>query len=203
MDAEVAVARQLVDAFTDALATGDGDARAYAERQLADFVDELDEAVADETLVALLDLPLDGGTFSLLHDVSARLARRGPGVVGHLLETAVGDAPPELSVRDVVSVAGAVGALLEAATRSPDLPDRVANAFSVMDAMAQGDLIAGLIGVLATARGERLKRAAAELLVEIGGPAVGPLETSLGDPAAGPWAADILIDIRERREPRF
>ncbi len=200
MDAEVAVARQLVDAFGDALETGDADAREYAEQELADFVDELDDATADATLVALLDLPLDGGTFSLLHDVSSRLARRGPGVVGLLLEAALGDAPPELSVRDVVSVAGAVGALLEAATRHPDLPDRTANAFSVMDAMPQGDLILGLIEVLEAPGNERLKRAAGEMLIEIGEPAVARLEMSLRDRDAEPWVSDVLVDIREGRE---
>ena len=200
MDAEVAVARQLVDALTDALGTGDPDARDYAEQQLGDFVDELDDATADETLVALLDLPLDEGTFSLLHDVSAKLARRGPGVVGLLLEAALGEAPPELSVRDVVSVAGAVGALLEAAARRPDLPDRTANACSVMDAMPQGDLILGLIEVLEAPGRERLKRAAAEMLVDIGQPAVPRLEMSLRDHDAEPWVSDVLVDIREGRE---
>ncbi|HUK77937.1 MAG TPA: hypothetical protein VL117_10105 [Thermoleophilia bacterium] len=200
MDAEVAVARQLVDAFDDALETGDADAREYAEQQLADFVDELGDGTADEVLLALLDLPLDDGTFSLLHEVAQRLLRRGPGVVGLLLETALGDAPPELSVRDIVSVAGAVGALLEAATRRPDLPDRTANAFSVMDAMAQGDLILGLIEVLEAPGNERLKRAAGEMLVEIGEPAVARLEMSLRDRDAEPWVTDVLVDIREGRE---
>jgi hypothetical protein len=200
MDAEVAVARQLVDAFDDALETGDADARESAEQQLADFVDELGDGTADEALVALLDLPLDEGTFSLLHEVSGKLVRRGPGVVGLLLETALGDAPPELSVRDIVSVAGAVGALLEAATRRPDLPDRTANAFSVMDAMARGDLILGLIEVLEAPGNERLKRAAAEMLVEIGEPAVARLEMSLRDRDAEPWVTDVLVDIREERE---
>jgi len=200
MDAELAVARQLVDAFTDALGTGDLDAREYAEQQLTDFVDELDDGTADATLAALLDLPLDEGTFSLLHDVSTRLARRGPGVVAVLLETALGEAPPELSLRDVVTVAGAVGALLEAAARRPDLPDRTANACSVMDAMAQGDLILGLIEVLEAPGGERLKRAAAEMLVDIGEPAVARLEMSLHDRDAEPWVSDVLIDIREGRE---
>jgi len=201
MDAELAVARQLVDAFTDALRIGDLDAREYAEQQLADFVDELDDGTSDGTLVALLDLPLDEGTFSLLHDVSARLSRRGPGVVAALLEAAVGEAPPDLSLRDVVTVAGAVGALLEAAARRPDLPDRTANACSVMDAMAQGDLILGLIEVLEAPGGERLKRAAAEMLVDIGQPAVSRLEMSLHDRDAEPWVSDVLVDIREGREP--
>jgi len=101
MDPDVAVARQLVDAFTDALDEGDPDAQEYAEEQLADFLDDTDEGTADEVLVALLDLPLDADTLPLLNEISARLARRAPGVVEALLEAVLGEAPPELSLRDV------------------------------------------------------------------------------------------------------
>ena len=201
MDPDVAVARQLVYAFNDALDEGDPDALEYAEQQLAEFVDETDDGTADEVLVALLDLPLDGSTLPLLNEVSARLTRRGPGVVEALLEAALGDAPPELSLRDMVSVAGAVGALLEAATRSPDVPPRTENALSVLDAMAEGDLILGLIEVLEGPADERLKRAASEMLVDIGEPAVERLKMSLRDRDAEPWVVDTLVDIRERRDP--
>ncbi len=201
MDPDVAVARQLVYAFTDALEDGDPDAQEYAEQQLAEFVDETDDGTADEVLVALLDLPLDASTLPLLNEVSAKLGRRGPGVVEALLGAALGDAPPELSVRDVVSVAGAVGALLEAATRSPDVPPRTENALSVLNAMGQGDLILGLIEVLEGPSDERLKQAACEMLVEIGEPAVERLQMSLRDRDAKPWVVDTLVDIRERRDP--
>ena len=201
MDPDVAVARQLVYAFTDARDEGDPDALEYAEQQLADFVDETDDGTADEVLVALLDLPLDAGTLPLLNEVSAKLARRGPGVVEVLLGAVLGEAPPGLSLRDVVSVAGAVGALLEAATRSPDVPPRTDNALSMLDAMAEGDLILGLIEVLEGPADERLKQAASEMLVDIGEPAVERLKMSLRDRDATPWVVDTLVDIRERRDP--
>jgi hypothetical protein len=200
MDADVAVARQLVDAYTDALDEGDPDGQDYAAEQLADFVDEIDDATSDDVLVALLDLPLETGTLALLNEVSAELGRRGPGAVEALLEAALGDAPPELSLRDVVSVAGAVGALLEAATRNPNVPPRTENALSVLDAMAEGDAILGLIEVLEGSK-TRLKKAASELLVEIGDAAVERLQMSLRDRDAEPWVTDTLVDIRERRDP--
>ncbi len=201
MDADVTVARQLVDAYCDAFDEGDSEAQEYADEQLADFVDEIDDATADEVLVALLDLPLDPGTLALLNEISAKLGRRGPGVVEALLEAALGDAPPELSLRDVVSVAGAVGALLEAATRNPNASPRTDNACSVLDAMAEDDVILGLIEVLEGRAGDRLKRAAAEMLVDIGDAAVGLLQTSLRDRDAEPWVTDVLVDIREGRDP--
>ncbi len=201
MDPDVAVARQLVDAFTDALDEGDPDALEYAEEQLAEFVDEADDGTADEVLVALLDLPLDASTLPLLNEVSAKMIRRGPGVVEVLLGAALGEAPPDLSLRDVISVAGAVGALLEAATRSPNVPPRTENALSVLDAMRQGDLVLGLIEVLEGPGDERLKQAASEMLVDIGEPAVERLQMSLRDRDAKPWVVDALVDIRERRDP--
>jgi hypothetical protein len=201
MDPDVAVARQLVDAFTDALDGGDPDGQEYAEQQLADFVDEADDGTADEVLVALLDLPLNSSTLPLLNEVSGKLIRRGPGVVEVLLGAVLGDAPPGLSLRDVISVAGAVGALLEAATRRPDVPPRTENALSVLDAMTQGDLILGLIEVLEGPGEERLKQAACEMLVDIGDPAVERLKMSLSDRDAKPWVVDTLVDIREQRDP--
>jgi hypothetical protein len=201
MDPDVAVARQLVDAFTDALDEGDPDALEYAEEQLAEFVDETDDGTADEVFVALLDLPLEASTLPLLNEVSAKMIRRGPGVVEVLLGAALGEAPPDLSLRDVILVAGAVGALLEAATRSPNVPPRTENALSVLDAMRQGDLILGLIAVLEGPGDERLKQAASEMLVDIGEPAVERLQMSLRDRDAKPWVVDALVDIRERRDP--
>ena len=200
MDADVAVARQLVDAYADALEEADAEGQQYAVEQLAEFVDEADDTTSDEVLVALLDLPLEPGTLAILNEVSAKLGRRGPGVVEALLEAALGDAPPELSLRDVVSVAGAVGALLEAATRSPSVPPRTENALSVLEAMPEGDTVLGLIEVLEGPK-TRLKKAASELLVEIGDAAVERLQMSLHDRDAKPWVTDTLVDIRERRDP--
>jgi hypothetical protein len=200
MDADVAVARQLVDAYADALDEADAEGQEYAAEQLAEFVDEADDTTTDEILVALLDLPLEPGTLAILNEVSAKLGRRGPGVVEALLEAALGDAPPELSLRDVVSVAGAVGALLEAATRGPSVPPRTENALSVLEAMPEGDTVLGLIEVLEGPK-TRLKKAASELLVEIGDTAVERLQMSLNDRDAEPWVTDTLVDIRERRDP--
>jgi hypothetical protein len=201
MDADVTVARQLVDAYCDALEQGDSEAQDYAEEQLADFVDEIDDATPDQVLVALLDLPLDTDTLALLNEVSAKLGRRGPGVVEALLAAALGDAPPELSLRDVVSVAGAVGALLEAATRNPNASPRTDNACSVLDAMPEDEVILGLIEVLEGPASDRLKRAASEMLVDIGDPTVELLQMSLRDRDAEPWVTDTLVDIREGRDP--
>jgi hypothetical protein len=200
MDADVTVARQLVDAYCDAFEQGDSEAQDYAEEQLTDFVDEIDDATPDEVVVALLDLPLDAGTLAPLNEVSAKLVRRGPGVVEALLGAALGDAPPELSLRDVVSVAGAVGALLEAATRNPNASPRTDNACSVLDAMPEGDVILGLVEVLEGPAGDRLKRAASEMLVDIGDAAVERLQMSLRDRDAEPWVTDTLVDIREGRD---
>jgi hypothetical protein len=201
MDADVTVARQLVDAYCDAFERGDSEAQDYADEQLADFVDQIDDATPDEVLVALLDLPLDAGSLALLNEVSAKLVRRGPGVVEALLGAALGDAPPELSLRDVVSVAGAVGALLEAATRNPNASPRTDNACTVLDAMPEGDVILGLVEVLEGPAGDRLKKAASEMLVDIGDAAVERLQMSLRDRDAEPWVTDTLVDIREGRDP--
>ena len=197
MDPDVDVARQLVYAFSDAVERCDADGREYAGQQLAEFIDEADDGTADAVLVALLDVPLDTDTLPLLNEVSAKLGRRGPGVVETLLAAALGEAPPELSPRDIVSVAGAVGALLELATRSPGVPPRTENAVSVLRAMPQGDLILGLIEVLEGPADRRLKRAASEALVEIGEPAVERLQMSLRDRDAEPWVIDTLVDIRD------
>ena len=201
MDPDVIIARQLVYAYCDALDLGDSEALDYAEEQLADFVDEADDATPDRVLVALLDLPLDAGTLALLNEVSAKLRRRGPGVVEALLEAALGEAPPELGLRDVVSVAGAFGALLEAATRDPNVSPSAGNAHSVLVAMPEGDLILGLIEVLEGSAAERVKKAASEMLVDIGDAAVGRLQMSSHDRDAEPWVTDTLVDIREGRDP--
>ena len=200
MDRGADVARQLVDAFSDALEHGDADALEYAADQLDDFIDETDDDTADEVLVALLDLPRDPSALPLLDQVSRKLTRRGPGAVEALLGAVLGDAPPELRLSDIISVAGAVGALLEAATRSPNVPPRAGNALATLDAMALGDLILGLIEVLEGRADERLKQAASEMLVDIGEPAVERLKTSLRDRDAAPWVVDTLVDIRDGRD---
>jgi hypothetical protein len=200
MDSGVQVARQLVDAFDDALEHGDADAQDYAVEQLDDFIDEIDDDTDDEVLVALLDLPPDPTSRPLLDQVARKLARRGPGVVEALLVAALGDAPPELRLSDIISVAGAVGALLEAATRNPNVPPRAENAVAILDAMALGDLVLGLVEVLEGRADERLKQAASEMLVDIGEPAAERLKVSLRDRDAAPWVVDTLVDIRDGRK---
>ncbi len=199
MDADAQVARQLVDAFDDALEHGDDDARDYAVEQLDDFIDEIDDDSGDDVLVTLLDLPPGPTSRPLLDQVARKLARRGPGVVEALLTAVLGDAPPELRLSDIISVAGAVGALLEAATRNPNVPPRAGNAAAILDAMALGDLVLGLVEVLEGGADERLKRAASETLIHIGEPAVGRLTMSLRDRDAGPWVVDTLVAIRDGR----
>jgi len=197
MDSGVQVARQLVDAFDDALEHGDADARDYAVEQLDDFIDEIDDDSDDEVLVALLDLPPGPTSRPLLDQVARKLARRGPGVVEALLGALLGDAPPELRLSDIISVAGAVGALLEAATRNPNVSPRAENAVAILDTMALGDLVLGLVEVLEGRADERLKQAASEMLVDIGEPAVERLKVSLRDRDAAPWVVDTLVDIRD------
>ncbi len=203
MDSGAEVARQLVDAFDDALEHGDDDAREYAVEQLDDFIDEIDDNTDDAVLVALLDLPPDPTSRPLLDQVTRKLARRGPGVVEALLGAALGDAPPELHLSDIISVAGAVGALLEAATRNPNVPPRAGNALAILEAMEQGDLVLGLVEVLEGGAGERLKRAASEMLVDIGEPALERLTRSLRDRDAGPWVVNTLVAIRDGHKVEY
>ena len=198
MDSGAEVARQLVDAFDDAFEHGDTDAQDYAVEQLDEFIGEIDDDSGDEVLVTLLDLPPGPAGRPLLDEVARKLARRGPGVVEALLVAVFGQAPPELRLSDIISVAGAVGALLEAATRNPNVPPRAGNALTILNAMALGDLVLGLVEVLEGGVDERLKRAASEMLVDIGEPALERLTASLRDRDAAPWVVDTLVDIRDR-----
>ena len=200
MDVNPEVARELVSAYADAADRHDDEARAYACGQIEDFIGDTDDDTPDEVLLPLLDLPLDNITLPLLSSVSAMLRRRGPGVVEPLLVAAVGEGLPEVSLSDVVGVAGAVGALLEAATRSPGASPRVENALSVLDALPYGDLILGLVEVLEGRRDEHVKQVASEMLVDIGDDAVNELTKSLRDGDADYWAADTLAEIKARRD---
>jgi hypothetical protein len=195
MDESLDVARQLVYAYADALEGADSEA--YAVEQLEDFIDDTGDYTDSAVLVELLDLPLDETTLSLLNEVGTKLRRRGPAVVESLLVAAVGDGPPDLSVADVLSVAGAVGALLEAATRYPHTP-RVENALAVLKGMDQNDLILGLIEVLEGRADERVKQAANDTLMEIGEPALDELRMSRRDRDADPWVIDALDDLEAR-----
>ena len=200
MDSGDEVARQLVDALCEALERDDAEGVDYAREELEDFLDETDEATPAPVLVALLDLPLEARTLALLDQVSARLRRRGRAAVEPLLEAVAGQAPPSLSLRDLVSVAGAVGALLEAVTRRPGLPPGMENALSVLAALDRDALVDGLVEVLEGRADERVKEVAAALLVEVGEPAVGRLEASLERRGGGDsWVIDALVDVRERR----
>jgi hypothetical protein len=199
MDHGADIARQLVDALSEALERGDAEGAEYAAGELQDFLDETDDATPVTVLVALLDLPLDASTLTLLGEVSGKLRRRGRAVVEPLVGAVAGEAPPSLTLRDLVSVAGAVGALLEAVTRRPGLPPCVENALSVLAALDRDVLLDGLVEVLEGPAGERVKEVAAALLVDIGEPAVGRLEASLERRGGtDPWTVDALVDLRER-----
>ena len=195
------VARQLVDAFDDALEHGDDDAREYAVEQLDDFIDEIDDNTDDAVLVALLDLPPDPTSRPLLDQVTRKLARRA-GVVEALLGAALGDAPPELHLSDIISVAGAVGALLEAATRNPNVPPRAGNALAILEAMEQATFVRrssrSLKAGPASASSEP-----SEMLVDIGEPALERLKRSLRDRDAGPWVVNTLVAIRDGHKVEY
>ncbi len=200
MDSGDEVARQLVDALSEALERGDAAGIDYAREELEDFIDETDDATPVAVLVALLDLPLEAGTLTLVDAVSARLRRRGRAVIEPLLDAVAGEAPPSLTLRDLVSVAGAVGALLEAVTRRPGLPPAMENALSVLAALDRDVLVDGLIDALEGSADEQVKEVAAALLLDVGEPAVGRLEASLERRGGtDPWMVDVLVDLRERR----
>ncbi|HMK93380.1 MAG TPA: hypothetical protein VK576_10305 [Thermoleophilia bacterium] len=199
MDLSPDVSRELVFAYTDAAERRDDEDRAYAFAQIEDFIADTGDDTPDDVLIPLLDLPLEGITLPLLSAVSAMLRRRGPGVVEPLLVAAVGEGLPGVTLRDVVGVAGAVGALLEAATRSPGGSPRVENALSVLDALPSDDLIRGLVWVLESRRDDHVKQVASDMLVDIGDDAVDDLTTSLRDRDADLWVADTLAGIKARQ----
>jgi hypothetical protein len=165
----VGVARELAYAYIDASGAEDAD---YAADEIADFLLER-EALPDEALIALLDLPADGRTRWLLDKVAATLSARGAEVAGLLL----------------------------AAMLPGTAPHRAEHAAAIVDGMDERELIAGFIGLLASRAGDELKLAGVAALVALGEPCAHALERALSDPVAAPWARDALDELRGAGTP--
>ncbi len=153
-------------------AGGEADAE-YAADEISAFLLEHDGLPTD-ALIALLDLPPDPRTRDVLVRVARALSARG---------------------------AEAAGPLLAATLPGAGTAHRSRHAAAIMDGMAERELAAGLVGVLASKANDELKNAAVGALVGLGERAVHVLERSLGDPVAGPWARDALDELRGVRTP--
>lgn len=164
-EALTGVARELAFAYLDASTDEDAE---YAAGEIADFLLER-EALPNEALIALLDLPTDPRTAGLLRAVAGTLTARGAEVAGLLL----------------------AAMLPEAGTAQ-----RAEHAMAIVDGMDERDLIAGFVQVLRSPAGEDLKNACVGALVALGEPVVHALEAVLDDPVAGPWAGDALDELR-------
>jgi HEAT repeat protein len=173
-EALIGLARQLADAFEEAQTPDD---QAYAAEAIDDFLSEHDHYAPDEALIALLDLPMTKLTWPLVDSAEATLAERGMPAVWPLLEAID-------------------GRVYDHGGHTP------ARALETLGAMREGDVIRGLVNVLAAAADDDLKAAAVKVLVRTGEPAVPVLEDALQDPAARRWAEDSLGDIRAAREER-
>jgi hypothetical protein len=122
----------------------------------------------------------------------------GPAVVEPLLAAVIGQGPPGVSVADMLSFAGAVGALLEAVTARPPSAPLVENALSVLAFLDEHDRILGAIGVLEGGGDDRLKQAASDVLVDAGEPALAELRARRPDGPAASWVADAVVEIESR-----
>ena len=151
-------------------AAGDEDAD-YAADEIWEFLFER-EALPGEALVALLDLPADARTRGLLERVTTTLRARGAEVVPLLLAALLPDA---------------------AAVH------RAEHAAAVMDGMVEGELVTGLVNVLASRAGDELKAACVAALVALGEPCLHALESMVNEPLAAPWARDALDELRGGR----
>lgn len=166
----VDVARELAYAYLDAGSDVDAE---YAADEIWTFLQDR-EALPNEALLALLDLPSDARTGYLLDKTMKVLQRRGAEVAGLLLAAML----PE---------AGSA--------------HRAENAAAVVDRMDERELIAGFVDVLAGPAGDELKNATVGALIALGEPAVRALERALADPVASPWARDALDELRGVRTP--
>jgi len=170
-EALIGMARQLADAYEEAQTSED---REYAADAIDDYLSECDHYAPDEALIALLDLPMTKLTWPLVDSVEATLAERGQSAVWPLLEAID-------------------GRVYDHGGQTP------ARALETLGAMREGDVIRGLVTVMAGAADDDLKAAAVKVLVGIGEPVVPALEEALFDPAARRWADDALGDIRAAR----
>jgi hypothetical protein len=165
-------ARQLTDAYGEARTREDQD---YACDSIAEYLSEFRDAAPSEALLAILDLPLTGETYPLVDEAQVALASRGPGVVELLLEAVLGD------------------------VYDPDGPaqERAAETLEAMDPQLAS---LGLCEVLCGRGHERLKGAAADALVALGGMAEPDLTVTRDDPVGGEWARAALEQLSFERE---
>ena len=171
-EALLGLARQLTDAYGEARTREDQD---YACESIAEYLSEFRDAAPSEALLAFLDLPLTAETFPLVDEAQVTLAARGPGVAELLLQALLGD------------------------VYDPDgpAPERAAE---VLDLMDPHDAALGLCGVLCGRGDDRLKGAAVDGLVALGGIAEPDLVVTLDDPEGGEWARGALEQLRFERE---
>jgi hypothetical protein len=171
-EALIGLARQLTDAYGEARTREDQD---YACDAIAQFLAEFRDAAPGEALLALLDLPLTAETYPLVDEAQAALARRGPAVVGLLLEAVLG----------------------EVYDQDGPAPERAAE---TIDSMPSHEVSLGLCDVLRSDADGQLKSAALDALAVLGGVAEPELVSMLDDPVAGEWATAALEQLRYIRE---
>jgi hypothetical protein len=171
-EALIGLARQLVDAYSEARTGEDQD---FACDSIAEFLAEFRESAPSEALLAFLGLPLTAETYPLVDETQMALAARGPAAVELLLEAVLGD------VYD---------------------PDGSASerAAETIDALPPGEASLGLTEVLCGRGHDDLKGAAADGLVALGGLAEPDVVAILDDPQGGDWARAALEQIRFERE---
>jgi hypothetical protein len=171
-EALIGLARQLTDAYGEARTREDQD---FACDSVMEFLAEFRESAPSEALLAILDLPLTAETYPLVDEAQVALAARGPAVVELLLEAVLGD------------------------VYDPDgsAPERAAE---TLDQMPPGEASLGLTEVLCGRGDDRLKAAAVDALVALGGLAEPDIVATLDDPEGGKWARAALEQIRFERE---
>jgi hypothetical protein len=171
-EALIGLARQLVDAYSEARTREDQD---FACDSITEFLAEFREAAPSEALLAFLGLPLTAETYPLVDETQMALAARGPAVVEQLLEAVLGD------------------------VYDPDGPASE-RAAETIDALPPGEASLGLTEVLCGRGHDDLKGAAVDGLVALGGLAEPDVVAILDDPQGGEWARAALEQIRFERE---
>ena len=171
-EALIGLARQLIDAYSEARTREDQD---FACESITEFLAEFRESAPSEALLAFLGLPLTAETYPLVDETQMALAARGPAVVELLLEAVLGD------------------------VYDPDGP-AAERAAETIDELPPGEASRGLTEVLCGRGHDDLKGAAVDGLVALGGLAEPDLVVTLDDPWGGDWARAALEQIRFERE---
>ena len=171
-EALIGLARQLTDAYGEARTREDQD---YACESIDEFLSEFKGSAPSEALVAFLGLPLTAETYPLVDETQMALAARGPAVVELLLKAVLGD------------------------VYDPDGPASE-RAAETIDELPRGEASLGLTEVLCGRGDDRLKGAAVDGLVALGGLAEPDLVATLDDPRGGDWARAALEQIRYAQE---